>query len=175
MVGEKVQRALAFATERHAGQKRIGGDDYITHPIAVYEMIKGQGFDEDYQIVALFHDLLEDTPTMEEEILRLGNEEILAAVKALTKKKGYVMAEYMAAIKGNKMALAIKAADRLHNLQCAVVANEDFKKKYVLETVEWYLDFSDEIKRAVKALAESMQTPVTEFPFLYTPVETWNR
>ena len=85
------------------------------------------------------------------------------------------MAEYMAAIKGNKMALAIKAADRLHNLQCAVVANEDFKKKYVLETVEWYLDFSDEIKRAVKALAESMQTPVTEFPFLYTPVETWNR
>ena len=81
---DRVQRALMFATEKHQGQKRIGGDDYITHPIAVCEMLREQGFDENYQITALFHDLLEDTDATEEEILQLGNSEILTAVQLLT-------------------------------------------------------------------------------------------
>ena len=58
---DKVKRAIEFATQKHKGQKRIGGNDYISHPIAVYEMVKKQGYDEDFQITALFHDLLEDT------------------------------------------------------------------------------------------------------------------
>ena len=56
---EKVKHALTFATTKHKGQKRIGGDEYITHPIAVCEIVKAQGYGEDYQITALFHDLLD--------------------------------------------------------------------------------------------------------------------
>ena len=73
---ERVQRALDFATQKHKGQKRIGGEDYITHPIAVYEMVKAQGYGEDFQITALFHDLLEDTNTTEEELLAYGNQNV---------------------------------------------------------------------------------------------------
>ena len=69
---DKVKRAIEFATQKHKGQKRIGGNDYIYHPIAVYEMVKKQGYDEDFQITALFHDLLEDTNATEEEILFYG-------------------------------------------------------------------------------------------------------
>ena len=170
---ERVQRAFSFADEKHKGQKRIGGDDYITHPVAVCEIVKSQGYSEDYQITALFHDLLEDTDATEEEILRLGNNEILTAVKLLTKKKGYDMAEYIGAIKSNEIAFAVKTADRLHNLQCALVTGVEFKRKYILETVDWYLDFSPEIKTAVKKLAESLETPMTELSFLYAPDKRW--
>ena len=170
---ERVQRALDFATQKHKGQKRIGGEDYITHPIAVYEMVKAQGYDEDFQITALFHDLLEDTNTTEEEILAYGNQNVLTAVKLLTKEKGYDMQKYIGDIKGNQIAFVVKSADRVHNLQSALVANVEFKRKYILETVDWYLDFSKEIKRAVKKLAESLDTPIVELSFLYTPIESW--
>ena len=172
-ITERVRRALEFASEKHKGQKRIGGDDYITHPIAVCEIVKNQGYGEDYQITALFHDLLEDTNATEEEILQYGNDEILVAVKLLTKQKGYDMQEYIKAIKGNEIAFIVKSADRLHNLQCALVTSVEFKRKYILETVDWYLDFSREIKEAVKRLAESLNTPISELSFLYNPIETW--
>lgn len=170
---ESYKLALEFAKAKHKGQKRIGGDDYITHPIAVSEIVKSQGFDENYQIAALFHDLLEDTNATEEEILKYGNRQILEAVNLLTKKKGYDMAEYVSAIKQNPIAFAVKAADRLHNLQCAIITSEEFKRKYILETVDWYLDFSIDIRKAVKRLAESLETTMAELSFLYEPVDTW--
>ena len=172
---ERYDNALRLATEKHKGQFRIGGDEYITHPmaVAVAEIVKRQGYGIDIQITALFHDLLEDTNAKESEILFYGNAEILKAVKLLTKQKGYDMAEYVAGIRQNEMAFAVKAADRLHNLRCALVTDTEFKLKYIFETVDWYLDFSPEIPKAVKALAESLDTPLLELPFLYEPVETW--
>ena len=172
---ESLQLALEFAKAKHKGQKRIGGDDYITHPIAVSEIVKNQGFDESYQIAALFHDLLEDTDATEEEILKFANPQILEAVNLLTKKKGYDMAEYVSSIKQNPIAFAVKAADRLHNLQCAIITDEEFKRKYILETVDWYMDFSSDIRKAVKRLAESLKTPMAELSFLYEPIETWKQ
>ena len=170
---EKIKHALEFAKEKHKGQKRIGGDDYITHPMAVCEIVKEEGYGENYQITALFHDLLEDTDATEEDILKYGNSEILEAVKLLTKEKGYNMSDYIGAIKKNHIAYTVKAADRLHNLKCAIVANEEFKRKYILETVDWYMDFSPDIPIALKRLAESLETPMAELSFLYEPIETW--
>ena len=170
---DKVKRAIEFATQKHKGQKRIGGNDYISHPIAVYEMVKKQGYDEDFQITALFHDLLEDTNATEEEILFYGSQNVLTAVKLLTKEKGYDMKTYIDGIKANPIAFAVKSADRLHNLQCALVTSTEFKRKYILETVDWYLDFSKEIKIAVKTLADSLDAPILELSFLYTPIESW--
>ena len=170
---DKVKRAIEFATQKHKGQKRIGGNDYISHLIAVYEMVKKQGYDEDFQITALFHDLLEDTNATEEEILFYGSQNVLTAVKLLTKEKGYDMKTYIDGIKANPIAFAVKSADRLHNLQCALVTSTEFKRKYILETVDWYLDFSKEIKIAVKTLADSLDEPILELSFLYTPIESW--
>ena len=170
---ERYEKALSFATQKHKGQYRVGGAEYITHPMAVAEIVREKGKNIDCQIAALFHDLLEDTDATESEILKFGNEEILKAVKLLTKQKGYDMAEYVAGIRQNEMAFAVKAADRLHNLRCALVTDTEFKRKYIFETVDWYLNFSPEIPKAVKKLAESLDTPLAELPFLYEPIETW--
>ena len=170
---ERYEKALSFATQKHKGQYRVGGAEYITHPMAVAEIVREKGKNIDCQIAALFHDLLEDTDATESEIFKFGNEEILKAVKLLTKQKGYDMAEYVAGIRQNEIAFAVKAADRLHNLRCALVTDTEFKRKYIFETVDWYLNFSPEIPKAVKKLAESLDTPLAELPFLYEPIETW--
>lgn len=157
MNNEKYEKALAFAAEKHKGQKRKGGEEYITHPVAVAELLKRQGLGDDYILAALFHDLLEDTDATEEEIGKLGGERVLKAVKLLTKYPGYDEEEYILGIKSNDIAFKVKAADRLHNLKSAICTDGDFKKKYIVETLEWYMDFSEEIPKAVKALMESLR------------------
>lgn len=123
---ERYQKAEAFATEKHKGQFRIGGEPYIMHPLAVAEIVRNQGYGMDYQITALFHDLLEDTDATEEEIFDLGGARVLEAVRLLTKQEGYVMAEYVAGIRSNPIAFVVKAADRLHNLRTAFVRMRRF-------------------------------------------------
>ena len=61
------------------------------------------------------------------------------AVKLLTKKDGYVMSEYISAIKENPIAKAVKAADRLHNLRSAVTTDERFKCCYIFESIDWFV------------------------------------
>lgn len=171
MYSEKYKKALAFAEEKHSGQFRIGGLPYITHPQAVAEYLRKKGFGEDYLIAGLFHDLLEDTDANEDEIEAIGGKDVLDAVKLLTKTKGYVMADYIAGIKKNSIATAVKAADRLHNLRCAVACDDDFKRRYILESIDWYRDFDPEIPKAIKALAKTLNKPIYELPLEYSAIE----
>ena len=59
---------------------------YYTHPLEVSNILKSKGFSKKYQIVGLFHDLLEDTNTTFEEIEKLTDSETAIAVKLLTKE-----------------------------------------------------------------------------------------
>ena len=152
----KCKEALAFATQKHDGQTRRGGLAYITHPVAVAEMLAAREFGEDYILTGIFHDLLEDTDATEAEILSLSCEEVLFAVKLLTKKEGYVMSEYMAGIVANPIAREVKAADRIHNLSCAHECSEEFKVRYIKESIDWYLDLSPEIARVTSKLIETL-------------------
>ena len=161
MYSDRYAAAYEYAARKHEGQYRIGGEPYISHPAAVAELLRSQGYDEDHQITALFHDLLEDTDADEQEIEAIGGKDVLNAVKLLTKRRGYVMSEYIAAIKRDPMAFAVKAADRLHNLQSAYAADEEFRRRYIIESIEWYLDFSPDIAEAVKKLSETLSEPIT--------------
>ncbi len=153
---EKFKEAYKYAEEKHKGQYRKGGEPYITHPAAVAEILKEKGFDINYQITALFHDLLEDTDASEEEIERIGGKDVLESVKLLTKSDGYIMSEYVSGIKSNPIAFAVKGADRLHNLRSAVVTDTNFKIRYIRESIDWYLDFCPEIKEEVDKLANTI-------------------
>jgi (p)ppGpp synthase/HD superfamily hydrolase len=155
---EKYLAALTLATAKHNGQTRKEGIPYVTHPIAVAEILRDKGYGIDYQLAGLFHDLLEDTDCTEQEIEEIGGSDVLAAVKLLTKQKGYVMANYMAGIRKNPIAFAVKGADRLHNLRCASVASPEFRRRYIRESREWFLDFSPEIAVAVDELEKTLES-----------------
>ncbi len=166
-------KALEFTIIKHDSQYRKGGLPYVTHPLSVSEMLRAKGYGIDYRIAGLFHDLLEDTDATEEEILEYGGEKVLEAVKLLTKEDNYVMENYIDRIKKNEIAKAVKAADRLHNLRCAFSADENFRRKYILESLDWYMDFDKEIPLAVKALSDSLSKPMAEMSLMYDEIGSW--
>ena len=151
-----IKSALLFAEKKHSGQKRIGGEPYITHPKAVAKIISDKGYGSEYIITALFHDLLEDTDATEQEIMRLGGKRVLNSVKLLTKTDKNIMSDYISGIKSDPMAFAVKGADRLHNLMSAECADKSFKLRYIKETRLWYMDFMPEIPEALNALENSL-------------------
>lgn len=153
---ERWNAALRYAGEKHRGQTRKGGLPYITHPVAVAEMLRQQGYDETVQIIGLFHDLLEDTDAKETELEALAGRESVKVVRLLTKRKGYIMEDYIGAILQDPIAKAVKTADRLHNLRSAVEASENFRRRYIRETRDWFLNFSPEILPAVEALEATL-------------------
>ena len=76
------EKTLAIATKAHEGQKRKNGDDYITHPLRVAEKFE----DELHKVVAILHDVIEDTDVTEEDLLGLSSIQFPEdAVKAITK------------------------------------------------------------------------------------------
>lgn len=153
--------AVVFMKDKHGDQTRIGGAPYYTHPLEVSRILCINGYVSDrYFLTGLFHDLLEDTNATKDEILKYGEEQVLEAVKLLTKSEGYVMDEYIENIKNNEIAKVVKLADRLHNLQSAKVASDKFKKRYITETEEYYLDlakgtcFESKIIKALEVLKD---------------------
>ncbi len=141
--------ALIYASDKHGSQQRKGGEPYIVHPLRTAKAMAEKGLGRDYILTALFHDLLEDTDADETEILALGGERVLKSVRILTKWHGYVMRDYVAAIKNDEIAFEVKKADRLDNLRSCRVCSKSFIKKYVEETEKWYMDFSEEIRNEV--------------------------
>lgn len=74
----KFSQALAFAADKHASQQRKDGTPYILHPVRVGMYLQKEGYDVRYQIVGLFHDLLEDTDATIEELSQFCDEEIIS-------------------------------------------------------------------------------------------------
>ena len=153
---KRLRQAYLVARDAHEGQTRSSGEPYITHPVAVADILKKESYDIEYQIVALFHDLLEDTNATEDEIRSIAGEEVLQAVKLLTKEKGYDMQTYVTRIRQNPIAYAVKGADRLHNLRTASCTSRHFRQKYITETETWYLSFRPDIPQEVEKLKQTL-------------------
>lgn len=137
-----IEKYIEYMKEKHKDQKRKQGTPYYIHPLEVSKMLKEKGFSIEYQIVGLFHDLLEDTNTTYDDIEKISTKEIAEAVKLLTKEDGYNMEKYIERIKNNDIARMVKIADRIHNLSEAHLASQEFQNKYIKETEEWFLDLA---------------------------------
>lgn len=107
-----VEEAEKIAREKHRTQRDKNGDPYILHPMRVAASLHTQ----DQKIVAILHDVLEDTDTTAEELLACGaTQEQLQALLLLTHAKEEPYLTYLARVKHNPLALAVKLADLADN------------------------------------------------------------
>jgi (p)ppGpp synthase/HD superfamily hydrolase len=128
--------AIDIAFMYHEGQKRLDGSDYIYHPLTVMMRLQ----DENYttQIVAVLHDILEDTD-FELESLRLNfGPEVADAIELLTKGEGEIYEQYINRIKisGNDIAIKVKRVDLIHNLATIDNVKDPLQRKQLKDRYE---------------------------------------
>lgn len=112
------EKALRIAMIAHSDQVDKGGAPYIFHPIRVKENVSVIGNTytaEEAHIVALLHDVLEDSHFTEDDLAKEFSVEVVDAVLALTKQAGESYDSYLQRIKDNKLATAVKLADLADN------------------------------------------------------------
>ncbi|GAX91459.1 (p)ppGpp synthetase [Effusibacillus lacus] len=142
-----VRRAFEFANNAHIGQKRCSGEAYIMHPIAVAEILADLELDAVTLAAALLHDVVEDTPVTEEELIGEFGSEIKELVDGVTKlgRLKYLSKEEQQAENLHKMFLAmakdirvilIKLADRLHNMRTLKHLPPEKQQRIASETLE---------------------------------------
>lgn len=145
--GELLRRAYNYAELHHSGQKRSSGDEYITHPLAVAEILAGLHLDPGTLAAALLHDVVEDTKVTDEELTRQFGAEIASLVDGVTKLKRlkFESREEQQAENLRKMFLAmakdvrvalIRLADRLHNMRTLKYRPPEKQRKTAEETLE---------------------------------------
>lgn len=116
---EVIATAKAIAYDKHTGQKRWGGEPYITHPEAVASLVRHLGWQ--YEATAWLHDVLEDCDVTTDD-LRAANipEIVVGSVYVLTKGVDEEYLDYILTVKSDPIAKAVKIADIQHNLSdCA--------------------------------------------------------
>lgn len=150
---ERLTKAIIFAATKHANQKRKDGTPYIYHPLAVAELLKKYGYDIDYQITAVLHDVLEDTDATEDEVKEFGIP-VYEAVKLVTRPDGMNETEYVRKILENPMAAAVKNADKIHNLY--EIAFSDNKREIARYTRKAEIYYEGKFSQALdEAIAKS--------------------
>ncbi len=145
----QLRRAWAVGASAHAGQTRKSGEPYITHPVAVAQVLADQGLDVETLIAAILHDTIEDTPLSRGDIASQFGETVADLVDGVTKldKLHFADRQEAAAESFRKMLLAmsrdlrvilIKLADRLHNMRTLGAQSVEARARIANETLEIY-------------------------------------
>ncbi|MGH9130214.1 MAG: RelA/SpoT family protein [Acidimicrobiales bacterium] len=144
-----VRRAYRAAELAHAGQVRLSGDAYITHPLAVATVVAELGLDERSVAAALLHDAVEDTGMALSSVESEFGPEVAAIVDGVTKldrlhfdskeaQQAATMRKMLVAMAKDWRVLVIKLADRLHNMRTIAAMPEHKARRTAQETLDIY-------------------------------------
>jgi GTP diphosphokinase / guanosine-3',5'-bis(diphosphate) 3'-diphosphatase len=151
-----VEEAFGVASAAHQGQKRLSGEAYITHPIAVASILAELHLDGQTICAALLHDVIEDTPTAKEEITEKFGREVAELVDGVSKldKVQFKSRKEAQAESFRKMMLAmvrdirvimVKLADRTHNMRTLGAMPPQKRRRIALETLDIYAPIANRL------------------------------
>ncbi|WP_319804048.1 RelA/SpoT family protein [Candidatus Nitrosacidococcus sp. I8] len=152
----RIKEAYYFAAAAHGKQKRCSGELYITHPLAVANIMAEMHTDHQCIMAALLHDVLEDTEASKQDLARCFGEEVAELVDGVSKlaQINTISREYAQADNIRKMLLAVtrdirvillKLADRLHNMRTLESLSRERRHRIAKETLEIYAPIANRL------------------------------
>ncbi|HEX8466070.1 MAG TPA: bifunctional (p)ppGpp synthetase/guanosine-3',5'-bis(diphosphate) 3'-pyrophosphohydrolase [Abditibacterium sp.] len=144
-----LERAYAFAAEKHAGVKRMTGEPYIEHPVAVAGILAELGMDDVSIAAGFLHDVPEDCGVSFEEMTERFGADVAHLVEGVTKlkkinfdtkveKQGENLRKLFLAMAGDVRVIIVKLADRLHNMRTLDPFPEAKKIDIASETLTFF-------------------------------------
>ena len=144
--------ACGFGDVAHIKDKRKSGEPYITHPIAVAEILAGFRLDRDTIIAAILHDTVEDTEVSDDELEQRYGKVVARLVDGVTKlkssshnkqqNKAATFHKILTATLNDPRVLIIKLADRLHNMSTLDAVRPEKQRATAQETLDFYVPFA---------------------------------
>ena len=174
---EIITKAFNFAKHAHKGARRLSGEPYIMHPIAVAQIVCSEiGLGSTSICSALLHDVVEDTDYTTEDIENMFGPKIAQIVDGLTKISGGIFGERASAQAENfkKLLLTmnddirvvlIKMADRLHNMRTLGSQPENKRYKISGETLYIYAPLANRL--GLNAIKSELEMPKVSFLNLF--------
>jgi len=158
----KLDKAIKFATKAHGSQKRkYTGEPYVTHPIAVMEIVKTVPHTDDMLVAAVLHDTVEDTPVTLSDIKEQFGDNVARLVDGLTdvsqpqdgNRKIRKAMDRAHTAQQPADVQTIKLADLIHNTKSISVYDPHFYKVYREEKIR-ILDILKEGDRSLMHIAQ---------------------
>ncbi len=151
-----VYDAYLFSADAHVNQKRLSGEPYIYHPIAVARLLSSMRLDYKCLMAAILHDVIEDTATAKDQLTEIFDKEIADLVDGVTKlthldfeSKAEAQAasfrKMMLAMTRDIRVILIKLADRLHNMRTLGVMRPKKARRIARETLDVYAPIANRL------------------------------
>ncbi|MEO6309240.1 MAG: bifunctional (p)ppGpp synthetase/guanosine-3',5'-bis(diphosphate) 3'-pyrophosphohydrolase, partial [Leifsonia sp.] len=176
-----IERAYTAAERAHTGQKRRSGEPYITHPVAVAQILADLGIGPKTVAAALLHDTVEDTDFTLDELRADFGDEIAMLVDGVTKldkvkygdsTQAETVRKMIVAMSKDIRVLIIKLADRLHNARTWGFVPAESAARKATETLEIYAPLAHRLGiQAIKWELEDLSFAVL-YPKLYAEIES---
>lgn len=181
---ELIRKAYVYAAAAHAGQNRLSGEPYLSHPLAVAHTLAELGFDEATVVAGLLHDTVEDTKATIEELDEQFGEEVADIVDGVTKismipfdSKEEAQAEnirkMILAMSHDIRVLMVKLADRVHNMRTLDFQKLHKQRRIAQETIDIYAPLANRLGlHRIKQMLEDLSFKYLH-PDVYGQVTRW--
>jgi guanosine-3',5'-bis(diphosphate) 3'-pyrophosphohydrolase len=153
---ERIRAAAEFGAHAHQGQRRLSGEAYIAHPVAVAEILAELHLDADSIVGAILHDVIEDTPISKDDLAQRFGADVAEIVDGVTKldqirfkNRKEAQAEsfrkMLLAMVRDLRVILVKLADRTHNLRTIEAVAPAKRRQIARETLDIYAPVAERL------------------------------